>query len=86
MGCDAPRPLIPVVVCVGDCARCLNRGLRGFSQMGCDAPRPFVPIVVCVGDCARRLNRGLRVLSEPRITRIAQMGYDFWGLVNGSLR
>ena len=30
--------------------RCLNRGLRGFSQMGYDAPLPFVPIVVGVGD------------------------------------
>ena len=90
MGCDAPRRFVPIVVCIGDCACCLNCGLRGFSQMGCDAPRRFVPMVVCIGDCACCLNRGLGVifagwavmrrrpfgplLSEPRITRIAQVG------------
>ena len=28
MGCDAPRPFVPMVVCIGDCGCCLNRGLR----------------------------------------------------------
>ena len=32
MGYDAPRPYVPIVVCVGDCARCLNRGLRVLSE------------------------------------------------------
>ena len=27
MGCDAPRRFVPMVVCIGDCACCLNRGL-----------------------------------------------------------
>ena len=97
MGYDAPRPFVPMVVCIGDCACCLNRRLRRFSQMGCDAP-PLCPdgclyrglrvlselgwaglkdgqdaAPLCPDGC---LYRGLRVLSEPRITLIAQMGYD----------
>ena len=60
MGCDAPCRFVPMVVCIGDCGCCLNRGLRRFSQMGYDAPRRFVPVVVCIGDCACCLNRGLR--------------------------
>ena len=38
MGCDASRPFVSMVVCIGDCGCCLDRGLRGFSRM----PRPFV--------------------------------------------
>ena len=27
MGCDGPRRFVPMVVCIGDCACCLNRRL-----------------------------------------------------------
>ena len=32
MGCDAARPFVPMVVCIGDCACCLNRGLHWLRR------------------------------------------------------
>ena len=32
MGYDAPRRFVPMVVCIGDCAFCLNRGLRRLRR------------------------------------------------------
>ena len=61
MGCDAPRRFVPMVVCIGDCACCLNRGLHRLRRWAV-MHRHF-----CPDGC---LYRGLRVLSEPRITLI----------------
>ena len=44
---------------------CLDRGLRGFSQMAYDAPRPFVPgfwVAACAGKTGGCGNDGLFTL------------------------
>ena len=58
MGCDAPRRFVPMVVCIGDCACCLNR-----------APWPPGALTLAL---SRRAGEGTVVvggggLFEPRI-------------------